>query len=179
MKRRSKSRSSDLIALQENFWLAVVFGGDPDARAKACWYGLHIDSPRNCEGRIIASHFIKRRRIENYLQGPPGEVADFGEPGFPEYTFYPEYVQLAAWDPRLAVPGCQAHDDRWDGHRMPPLRIGAHQVPLEVALGALDWGIEGQIEDRCPLFESGVVSGCHTTVPTLELARSERALFDG
>lgn len=77
MKRRGKKkRSPELIALQENFWLEVVLAGDSEGAAQPCWYGDNIESPLQCEGRIIASHFIKRQRIGNavwtwHLHEPP------------------------------------------------------------------------------------------------------------
>jgi hypothetical protein len=140
----SKKRSPELIALQENFRLEVVFGGDPDAPVLPCWYGEHVDDAENCEGRIIASHFVKRGRIDNALfaHGLPLEER-----------------QKGMWDPRFAVPGCTAHDDRWDGHRMPPLVIYRHQVPAHVEAAAVDWSLGEQLTHRCPSISSECATG--------------------
>jgi hypothetical protein len=134
-----KKRSPELELLQANFRLEVVFAGDPEGAAQPCWYGAEIDSPLNCEGRIIASHFLKSQRIGNalYALGVSAEKREEAE-----------------WDPRLAVPGCQAHDDRWDGHRMPPLVIHRHQVPVLVEAAATDWSLEEQVAHRCPAISS-------------------------
>jgi hypothetical protein len=127
-------RSAELRELQENFRLAVVFGGDPDAQALPCWYGTEIEDTSKCEGRIIAGHFIKQTRIDNAL--------------FAQGLSLRERWQ-AIWDPDLAVPSCKGHDDRWDGHQTPPLVIWRHQVPWHVEKGVARWGLLTALEDRC------------------------------
>lgn len=151
--------SADLRELQEAFLLAVVFGGDPEGRALPCWYGANVLDAADCkEGRIIASHFLKRRQVERSLAR---------QLNVPEQLLWKtrrvvtateeqmealKVVHAAAWDPRLAVPSCQAHDDRWDGHRMPPLKIYGYQVPSDVDEAVRNYGLEHLLEARCSPF---------------------------
>ena len=121
----------ELADLRYDFWRAVVIGPNRYG-TQPCWYGLHLESPLKCSGRIIASHVIKRRRVEAALEG-----------SLPDD---PDLVALAAWDPRNAVPGCRAHDDRLDGHMMPPLVIPRAKLPPAVIEFAEDWGLEFELE---------------------------------
>lgn len=134
--RVQEMRADEKTALQRDFWVAVVLGGNQyrPGGALPCWYGEHIEDPSKCEGRIIASHVIKRRRVENFLGvWGPHDV---------------DLVIQAAWDPRNAVAGCKAHDDRLDGHQMPPLVIPREKLPPDVIEFAEDWGLEYEIERR-------------------------------
>jgi hypothetical protein len=123
----------ELRELMAAFRLEVVYGGSHDARPLPCWFA-EVDE-RPCEGPIRAAHFIKRQRVRNAL-GALGYDA--------------ELIDLAQWDPRVAVPSCQLHDDRWDGHAMPPLVIFREQVPNAVEAFAADWGLESSLASKCP-----------------------------
>ena len=177
----------ELSELREAFKLDVLFGGDPDARPLPCWF-QGVDH-RRCEGRPRAAHFLKRRRVEKLVNDMlwgilvrdalprDGQFEPDEEIGW--HYLASDLVPLAAWDPRNGVPSCEAHDMRHDSLQMPPLVVAAHQVPLDVAMFCLDWGIEHELERRCPLFSPENCTGVQQKVSTLSVARSERALFDG
>jgi len=141
----------DALALA--FYRAVVL--DEYLRARPCWYAANVDGNLNCEGRIIASHIVKRRRVENFLseQLPEGPLpvplmGDESDNDLIPDEYDVDLLLQAAWDPRNGVPGCQAHDDRLDGHRMPPLVIPRHKLPPATIEFCEDWGLEYELERR-------------------------------
>lgn len=165
---------TELSELREAFKLDVLLGGDPDATPLPCWFAENVPDAGDCEGSPRAAHFLKRRRIEKLCLGG-GLWVDDG------YGFYfdDDLVQLAAWDPRNAVPSCEAHDMRHDSLQMPPLVVPAHLAPLDAAMFCLDWGFEHELERRCPFFSAECPNEAEHRISALDLARSERALFDG
>jgi len=128
---------ADIDSLRLAFRIDVVFGGDPTGLALPCWFAEYDD--RECSEEIQACHFINRQRICNYLW---------------QMGLSRDLIELAEWDPRLAVPGCTEHHPRWDGHLAPlpseQLRVMREEVPAEVEEGVEDWGLETPLEERCP-----------------------------
>jgi hypothetical protein len=171
VKRRSQKRSPALIQLQESFRLEVVFDGAPAGRSLPCFWAAFTERP--CSGRINACHVIKRQRIGNALWG---------------YGLDSDLIEMAEWDPRLAVPGCAGHDAMLDNHRVPVpserLMVFRHELPARVDEGAAHWGLEECLTDRCPFFDpadTSHVSRAVSNQPAHRLAReavaSERELF--
>lgn len=164
---------AELRQLQEAFRLEVVFAGDPDRRPLPCFFAAFDSRP--CSGPIQACHWFNRQRIKGDLW---------------KYGVDPDLIVLAEWDPRLAVPGCgDEHHPRWDSHRvtLPSERLWVfrHEVPVAVDRGAGDWGLESALEERSPLFDSGVAEYATRKLSQTREARriredvaSERALFD-
>jgi hypothetical protein len=124
-------RDLELIELTREWRDAVMFGDHGQRRR--CWFAS-ID-PRPCEGSIQGCHWLKRQRVRHALEA-------FGVDR--------ELIQLAEWDARNGVPGCEAHHPRFDGQRMPPLVVPRLFVPRPVVDFSLAWGLETQLEDRCP-----------------------------
>lgn len=193
--RRSKKRPPDLIRLQEDFRLHVVYAGDLEGPPEPCWFAPFDARP--CEGRIEACHFINRQRIKNALWAAMREVRFqaigrfegervLDEPAFPAdvAAWRDELIDLACWDPRLAVPGCTAHHRPFDSHATPRLLIFRGEVPVPVEEAVRDWGLETALEDRCPFFDASESSHASRRVsdkPADRLGReavaSERELF--
>ena len=127
----------DVDAIRLAFRIDVVFGGDPSGPALPCWFSEYWD--HECSAEIQACHFIRRQRIENFLWKQGNDK---------------EEIFLAAWDPRLAVPGCTEAHPRFDGHLVSlpseQLNIFREEVPAEVEEAALEWGLEIPLEERCP-----------------------------
>jgi hypothetical protein len=149
-------RSPELRELQEQFKLAVVFGGDPDARPLPCWFSENTPGIDPCEvgpRGIEAAHWIKRQLVERVLKVVMPVGGKFGIPGASGFD-REELVVLAAWDSRNAVPSCLKHHSRFDSQRMPPLVIWRHEVPAAVESFTADWGLLTALEDRCPLISS-------------------------
>lgn len=157
-----KKRSPELVLLQANFRLEVVFAGDEEGAAQPCHFG-----PLGCEGRIEAAHWISRQRLNNALYA---------------HGLGPDERQVAEWDPRNAVPSCTSHHRRFDSHRGPPLIVYRHEVPELVEMFAEDWGLGGSLADRHP----SISAECPVKIGqaneeerfAAEIPASERALFD-
>jgi hypothetical protein len=131
-------RDLELIELTRKWRDAVVFDareGYP-TRLRSCWFGtregLSVDL---CEGTIEGAHWLKRQRVRHALEA---------------LGFDRELIQLAEWDPRNGVPACEKHHQRFDSQRMPPLVVPRRLVPLHVVDFTAAWGLETQLEDRCP-----------------------------
>lgn len=124
-----------------------------------CWFrdALGFNDPGECEGRIQGCHFLKRKQVERtvaaQLDLPELVTSAIWQRSW--VTFPPDYIHvelvfLAAWDPRNAVAGCERHHQRFDSQRMPPLVVPRHLAPPRVVDFAETWGLETQLEDRCP-----------------------------
>lgn len=164
-----KRRSPELIALQEAFRLDVVFAGDPDGRPLPCFFAAYDERPCS-KDRMEAAHWINRQRIKNALWAMGME---------------PDLIEMAEWDPRLAVPGCTNHHRPFDSHSTPRLWIYREEVPWEVEEAVAEWGLESALEDRSPFFDPRAPSD-GAARPDNDEARfarfatqSERRLFGG
>jgi hypothetical protein len=125
-------RDLELIELTREFARATL--QLPNGRPARCsFYGAICGRP--CEGKLQACHFLKRQRVRHALEA---------------LGFDRELIQLAEWDPRNGVPGCEMHHQRFDSQRMPPLAVPRHLVPVPVVDFTAAWGLETQLEDRCP-----------------------------
>lgn len=150
----------ELGELRRGWALAATFkevGGRPVPCG--CWFksALGIGNVGHCEGRIQGCHFLKRQRVEKVMAAALGLPEQVTSAKWQRSwnTFPAEYPNLnllflAAWDPRNSVAGCERHHQRFDGQRMPPLVVPRLQVPKRVVYFTLAWGLETQLEDRCP-----------------------------
>lgn len=155
-----KAMDAWLEDLRFAFWLDVVKAGDEYGPDLPCFLAAYDDQP--CDGRIEAAHWIKRQRIEKTIAWNLGvpEALYRGRQKIATATAEQierlPLVHLAAWDPRLAVPGCTRHHRRFDSQATPPLWVFREEVPWEVEDGVTDWGLETALEDRSPFFDPRV-----------------------
>jgi len=118
-------------------WKVAVCLGDRETQVLPCWFKTCIPGLDACEGFIQGCHWLKRQTVEGFI----GRQL-FG-PGS-------DYVQLAAWDPRSGVPGCEKHHTRFDSQRQPTLVVPRELVPTTVEMFCADWGLEQKLEERSP-----------------------------
>jgi hypothetical protein len=111
-------------------------------RGSACWLGRYDPLRRPCEGRLEICHAVNEQRVRNALYALLPDRDD-------------ELLDLAAWDPRLAIPGCEGHHRRFDRHLTPSLVIPRHLAPASAVEWAGDWGLESQLDDRFPSEAGG------------------------
>lgn len=121
-----------------------------------CWFKNMIPGIDSCGGGradvLEAAHWIKRQQVERWvINNAPVEVDGV-------HILLSErkaLADLAAWDPRNAVPACEHHHRRFDGHHVPLPRerlvVPRHLVPAHVLEFTADYGMETFIEDKHPL----------------------------
>lgn len=124
--------------------------------ARGCWFQEHMPDIDPCGGGrpgvLEAAHWIKRQQVErwvrNQLRVSPYDLAITA-------AIVDELIAIAAWDPRNAVPACEHHHRRFDGHRVPlpreQLIVPRLLVPAHVLEFSEDYGMETFIEDKHPL----------------------------
>ena len=113
-------------------------------RGSACWLGRYDPLRLPCEGRIELCHAVNEQRVRNALYALLPTTPDRDD-----------WLLMAAWDPRLAIPGCEGHHRRFDSHLTPPLVIPRHLAPASAVEWAADWGLESQLEARFPIEAGG------------------------
>jgi hypothetical protein len=113
-------------------------------RGGGCWLGQYDPLRRPCEGRVEICHAVNEQRVRNALYAllPADEARD-------------GWLELAAWDPRLAIPGCEGHHRRFDSHLTPRLIIPRHLAPATAVEWSADWGLESSLEERFPTKAGG------------------------
>lgn len=128
------------------------FGGFPayDGARGNCYLARHDPLHRPCSGRLERFHYVNRQRIENamaalLLAARWEEFADG-----PEDSPFSNLILLAAWDPRVGGISCEGHHRRFDSALTPPLVVPYDALPSHVTEWAESWGLESQLEARCP-----------------------------
>lgn len=120
-----------------------------------CWFQEHVPGIDPCGGGrpgvLEAAHWIKRQQVERWVRD---QCAAIGTDGI-SITEGRELIPIAAWDPRNAVPACEHHHRRFDGHHVPlpreQLIVPRLLVPAHVLEFSEDYGMETFIEDKHPL----------------------------
>jgi len=160
---------ASLADLQLRWYEHVVFGsmvspeefGElPGSPRPRCWFGDNVPGIDSCEHGprgIEGAHWIKRQRVERWVKGL-GDGPDLVD-RLAWSIVAPDFVELAAWDPRNGVPACEKHHRRFDGPRVDAtneLIVWRHEVPAPVESFCLDWGLETALEDRNPTIGGGI-----------------------
>lgn len=122
---------------------------------KVCWFAENVPGIDPCGGdfgpdHLEAAHWIKRQQVERWVKLQYGPYVALPVNLLQWQDDREELVDLAAWDPRNAVPACEKHHRRFDSHRMPTLVVPRLLVPDHVVEFAECWGLETALEDRNP-----------------------------
>jgi len=132
-----------------------------------CQLAQHDSLQLPCSGRLERFHWVNRQRIENAMGALllGAEVEEWwsdwnGEEGgagtdcftMPQ-DWLGEIVLLAAWDPRVGGIACEVHHRRYDRQLGPLLTVFYDALPSHVIEWSEDWGLESQLEARCPRQE--------------------------
>jgi hypothetical protein len=150
-------------------WLTEAFAAGVDEREAmfaldegpyGCWLAQFDKEERPCTDKLERCHVISRQRVEKALgallrcEGGPPSVQ---MPGTTEWDLVPpspaerdDLILLAAWDPRNARIACEGHHRRFDAHATPPLVVPYDALPEHVLEFADDYGLELELERRCP-----------------------------
>lgn len=120
-----------------------------------CQLRQHDLLQRPCSGRLERIHYVNRQRIENAMGVLLlGAVIDDGIYRYPfDRWMTSDLILLAAWDPRVGGIACQGMHRRFDNHATPPLIVPYDALPSHVIDWAESWGLESQLEARCPRRE--------------------------
>jgi hypothetical protein len=153
-------------------WLPEGFALGVDQREAAeavrsaepygCWLAQFDDEDRPCTNKLERCHIINRQRVEKAVGAMllRAEVEDYWDGwNVPmSQDLREELVNLAAWDPRNARLGCTGHHPRFDSNATPRLYVPFDALPGHVLEFAEDWGLEVELERKCPKRPEAVAS---------------------
>jgi hypothetical protein len=146
------TRDPRLAELRAEFKLRTVF--DDREKFRPCFFAALPQVDTECKGDRRAAHFIKQQIIRRELKSRLTQYRRLA-PNYDAYVPLNDYeAEAPIWDLRLAVPSCSFHDDCFDGHSMPPLRVWWSQIPAEVLSWAEDFNFTTTLERLFPKEEA-------------------------